>query len=140
MQKIFRQTEQTEIRLLRKQSDQGIHCLLFPQVFCEINILLENRKRIVFEILENLSLKIGKNPSKKFKIIQIVFQNQLIFYKFKLSDKIRFFFNQIMFRYRHRAINLFLKCYRHQWLANEEYEKKILIDDLTVSVDPVRSL
>ncbi|XP_053408017.1 ryanodine receptor-like isoform X6 [Mercenaria mercenaria] len=34
---------------------------------------------------------------------------------------------------KHRAINLFLKSYRVQWLDNEEYEKKILIDDLTRS-------
>lgn len=36
------------------------------------------------------------------------------------------------YTFRHRAINLFLKSYRVQWLDNEEYEKKILIDDLTV--------
>ncbi|XP_052768471.1 ryanodine receptor 2-like isoform X9 [Mya arenaria] len=34
---------------------------------------------------------------------------------------------------KHRCINLFLKCYRTQWLDTEEYEKKILIDDLTRS-------
>ncbi|XP_071161899.1 ryanodine receptor-like [Mytilus edulis] len=34
---------------------------------------------------------------------------------------------------RHRAINLFLKCYRGQWLNTEEYEKKILIEDVTKS-------
>ncbi|KAL4238125.1 Ryanodine receptor 2 [Mactra antiquata] len=34
---------------------------------------------------------------------------------------------------KHRAINLFLKSYRVQWLDNEECEKKILIDDLTRS-------
>ncbi|KAK3094056.1 hypothetical protein FSP39_023525 [Pinctada imbricata] len=34
---------------------------------------------------------------------------------------------------RHRAINLFLKSYKDQWITTEEYEKKILIEDLTKS-------
>ncbi|KAJ8309071.1 hypothetical protein KUTeg_013945 [Tegillarca granosa] len=34
---------------------------------------------------------------------------------------------------KHRAINLFLKAYKQQWLSCEEYEKKILIEDLTKS-------
>jgi uncharacterized protein YodC (DUF2158 family) len=37
---------------------------------------------------------------------------------------------------RHRAINLFLKCYKCQWLNTEEYEKKILIEDVTVRLRP----
>ncbi|XP_048731868.2 ryanodine receptor-like isoform X6 [Ostrea edulis] len=32
---------------------------------------------------------------------------------------------------RHRAINLFLNSYKEQWLGTEEYEKKVLIEDLT---------
>ena len=63
------QTVQTQIRLLlRKQSDQGLLCLLYWQVFLWItalicilwipalisNILIENRKRKVFESLEHL--------------------------------------------------------------------------------------
>ena len=34
-QKGFKQTWQTRIRLLQKQSDQGLPCLLFWQAFCE---------------------------------------------------------------------------------------------------------
>ena len=39
--------------------------------------------------------------------------------------------------YRHRAINLFLKSYKKQWLETEEVDKNILITDLTVSTAPV---
>ena len=41
-----RLTVHTQIRLLlKKLSDQDISCLLLRQVFCETNILFENRKR-----------------------------------------------------------------------------------------------
>ena len=41
-----RLTVHTQIRLLlKKQSDQDISCLLLRQVFCETNILFENRNR-----------------------------------------------------------------------------------------------
>ena len=36
--------------------------------------------------------------------------------------------------HRHRAINLFLNSYKEQWLGTEECEKKVLIEDLTVSI------
>ena len=38
---------------------------------------------------------------------------------------------------RHRAINLFLKSYKKQWLETEEIDKNILITDLTVSTASV---
>lgn len=44
-----------------------------------------------------------------------------------------FHFYFLYFLYRHRAINLFLNSYKEQWLGTEEYEKKVLIEDLTVS-------
>ena len=54
-----RQTGQTQIRLLlQKQSDQSLPCLLFLHFFefqpKKTNIVFENRKRKVFEILEYL--------------------------------------------------------------------------------------
>ena len=42
------------ILLLRKQSDQGLACLLFGQAVLITNILFENKKSKVFEILEHL--------------------------------------------------------------------------------------
>ena len=55
--KQHRQTAQTQIRLLlKKQSDQGLPCLLFWNSFpaLKTNILFENRKRKVFKNLEHL--------------------------------------------------------------------------------------
>ena len=51
-----RQTVQTQIRpLLKKQSDQGIHCLLSRQAFFEFQLFLQSRKlRKIYEILEHL--------------------------------------------------------------------------------------
>ena len=52
-QKRYRQTVQTQIRLLlQKQSDQGLPCLLFRQAFCEISPDMQTEK--VYEILEHL--------------------------------------------------------------------------------------
>ena len=34
---------------------------------------------------------------------------------------------------RHRAINLFMKCYKRQWLSREEPGHGMLIEDITVS-------
>ena len=58
-----RQTAQTQIRLLlKKQSDQGLPCLLFWQAFCEFqlsqktNIFFANRKRKVFNIFRTFTV------------------------------------------------------------------------------------
>lgn len=42
-------------------------------------------------------------------------------------------YRQLCSLFRHRAINLFLKSYKEQWLDTEERDKNILIVDLTVS-------
>ena len=39
-----------------KQSDQGLPCLIFCQVFCKFQPRYENRKRKKFDILEHVAI------------------------------------------------------------------------------------
>lgn len=40
---------------------------------------------------------------------------------------------QTNIKYRHRAVNLFLRTYREYWLKDENVGQEVVIEDLTVS-------
>ena len=79
-----RQTPQTQIRLLqKKQSDQGLLCLLFWQAFCEFlgptnqDFFFENRNLKVFRILEHYTCNLSsenwlRNSRVNFNMMNFV--------------------------------------------------------------------
>jgi len=52
-----------------------------------------------------------------------------MFFSLTILAKIYIF---LIFIFRHRAINLFLRTYQELWLADENIGQEVIIEDLTV--------